>query len=105
VSSPDAAWAVLCAPTQHLNESDPHRVVEAMPPALQPLLQPYAQHQTAYGLEGFLRRVAAHLDLTPAEADTIARGVFAALHEWLPAKEIDNAASRLPRDLRDLRDL
>jgi uncharacterized protein (DUF2267 family) len=28
--------------------------------------------------------------------------VFAALHEWLPAKEIDNAASQLPRDLQDL---
>jgi uncharacterized protein (DUF2267 family) len=46
--------------------------------------------------------VAAYLDLAPAAADTIARGVFATLHEWLPAKEIDNAASQLPRDLQDL---
>lgn len=64
VSSLDAAWR-CCAPTQHLSESDLHHVVEAMPPALQRLFRPCTQHQTAYGPEGFLRRVAAHLDLTP----------------------------------------
>jgi hypothetical protein len=60
VSSLEAAWR-CCAPTQHLSESDLHHVVEAMPPALQRLFRPCTQHQTAYGPEGFLRRVAAHL--------------------------------------------
>jgi uncharacterized protein (DUF2267 family) len=67
-----------------------------------PLLQPCAQHQTTYGLEGFLRRVAAPPEVTPAEAEANAHMVFALLHERLPAKEIEEAASQLPCAPEDL---
>jgi len=102
VSAHDAAWAVLCTLTQRLSEGEARDTLEGMPASLRPLLQPCAQHQTTYGLEGFLRRVAAHLDIMPPEAEVITRAVFALMHERRPANEIEDAASQLPRDLENL---
>jgi uncharacterized protein (DUF2267 family) len=102
VSAYDAAQAVLCTLTQRLSEGEARDILDALPASLRPLLQSCVQHQSTYGLEGFLRRVAAHLDVTPAEAEAITRAVFALMHERLPAKEIEDAASQLPRDLQEL---
>ncbi len=56
----------------------------------------------AFDRAEFLRRVAAHLNGTVAQADAIARAVFAAMRRRLPGKEVHDVASQLPRNLEAL---
>lgn len=106
VSGAQALSAVLCVLVQRLSGGEARDLVEALPAGLRPLVEPCARHR---GEEGerfdraeFLRRVAAHLHVTVAQAEAIARGVFAAVQRTLPAKKVHDVASQLPRDLEEL---
>jgi uncharacterized protein (DUF2267 family) len=50
----------------------------------------------------FLRRVAAHLNVSVPQAEEISRAVFAAVRRRLPSKEVGDVASQLPRELKEL---
>lgn len=108
VSAPDAASAVLCTLTMRVSGGEAREFVETTPPALKSLLEPCVKHRDErprkFDRDQFLLFVADHLGLgsDTQKAEKIARAVFSAVRVDLPTREIDDVASQLPRDLRDL---
>ena len=56
----------------------------------------------AFDYDQFLRRVAAHLDVSAPKAEEITRAVFTAVRQTLPVKEQQDVAGQLPWDLEQL---
>jgi uncharacterized protein (DUF2267 family) len=106
VHGTDAAAAVLCVLAQRLSGGEARDLVATLPEGLRPLVEPCARHRGEEGerfdRDEFLRRVAARLHVTVPQAEEIARAVFAAVRRTLPAKEVHDVASQLPRELEAL---
>jgi uncharacterized protein (DUF2267 family) len=104
VRGADAAAAVLCVLEQRLSGGEARDLV--VPERLRPGVQACARHRgergEAFDYDEFLRRVAAHLDVSGPEAEEIARTVFAAVRRTLPVKQRQDVASQLPWDLEQL---
>jgi uncharacterized protein (DUF2267 family) len=101
-----AAAAVLCVLEQRLSEGEARDLVVTLPEGLRPRVQACARHRgergEAFDYDEFLRRVAAHLDVSGPKAEEITRTVFAAVRRTLPVKEQQDVASQLPWDLEQL---
>jgi uncharacterized protein (DUF2267 family) len=106
VRGTDAAAAVLCVLAQRLSGGEARDLVVTLPEGLRPRVQACARHRgergEAFDYDEFLRRVAAHLDVSGPQAEDIARTVFAAVRRTLPVKEQQDVASQLPWDLEQL---
>jgi uncharacterized protein (DUF2267 family) len=102
----DAASAVLCVLAQRLSGGEARDLVTALLEGLRARVNVCASHRGERGevfdRDEFLRRVAAHLKVTVLQAEEIARAVFAAVRRRLPAKEVHDVASQLPRELEEL---
>jgi uncharacterized protein (DUF2267 family) len=107
VSSDDAATAVMCALAQRLTTGETHRMLLAMPDALRPFFVPCAEHRAGVPPARFdrtelLDAVAAHLAVTPAQAEWICRAVFRAVRAQLPEEHTRHVAQQLPAELKAL---
>jgi uncharacterized protein (DUF2267 family) len=102
----DAVSAVLCVLAQRLTGGEAEDVVASLPKGLRPLVEGCVRYPLdraeAFDRAEFLRRVAARLHVTVPEAEAVTRAVFAAVRPRLPPVEVDDVASQLPRDLKDL---
>jgi osmotically-inducible protein OsmY/uncharacterized protein (DUF2267 family) len=106
VGPDDAARAVLCAVSQRMSRDEAYALAGTLPGELSRLLHPCVRHRhdapdAVDGAE-FLRRIADHLLVTPEQAELIARAVFAALKHRVPLGDIQEVATRLPGDLKEL---
>ena len=103
MSGAHAAAAVLCVLAQRLSGGEARDLLLALPVSFRARVQACARHRGEHGeafdYDEFLRRVAAHLDVSGPQAEEIVRAVFAAVSRTLPAKERHDVASQLPQDL------
>lgn len=106
VTAPAAAAAVLCTLASRLSGGEARHLADSLPPALRPLLQQCQADRKeppeTFGRFEFLHRIASELDLSTAEAELLARDVFAALRRALDDKVVRDVESQLPRELRDI---
>jgi uncharacterized protein (DUF2267 family) len=101
VTGSDALDAVLCVLDQRLSAGDAAKVLDSLPGAARARCQRHrAERSERFGLEGFLDRVSAHLQLSGEEAEIVTRAVFAVLPRWLSRKNMAAVARGLPPDLR-----
>lgn len=102
----DAARAVLCALALRMHKDDAQLLAGVLPGELSRLLHPCVRHRRdvpeVFDRPEFLRRVADHLLVSPEQAELIARAVFAALKNRVPAADIQEVATQLPGDLKEL---
>jgi osmotically-inducible protein OsmY/uncharacterized protein (DUF2267 family) len=102
----DAARAVLCVLSLGMSRDDAHLLAGVLPGELSRLLHPCVRHRRdipdAFNRTEFLRRIADHLVVSPEQAEIIARAVFAALKNRVPAADIQGVATQLPGDLKEL---
>jgi uncharacterized protein (DUF2267 family) len=102
----DAVSAVLCVLAQRLTGGEAEDLVASLPKGLRPLLEGCVRYPLdraeAFDHAEFLRRVAARLHVTGTQAEAITRTVFAAVRPRLPPVEVDDVASQLPRDLKNM---
>jgi uncharacterized protein (DUF2267 family) len=98
--------AVACVLTQRLSGGEAHHVTRGIPAGVRELVETCVLHRDepamVFDLDEFLRRVAAHLDVTPPIARRITAAVFAALRKHLPREEVGHVSAQLPADLRAL---
>lgn len=103
----DAATAALCVLSQRVSGGEAGDLRQAMGP-LRNLLAACPRHRReppeTFDRQEFLRRVADHLGIGPDQAEAVARAVFSALQEEVPAvrRQVDDIESQLPRDLKEL---
>jgi uncharacterized protein (DUF2267 family) len=106
VSADDAARAVLCTVSLGMSKEEAYELAATLPAELSRLLHPCVRHRRdAAGTSDqaeFLRRISDHLLVTPDQAQQITRAVFAALKHRVPSADIQEVASRLPGELKDL---
>jgi uncharacterized protein (DUF2267 family) len=106
ISAEDAASAVLCTLTRRLSGGEARDFAHAGPPAVRPFLirctRHRDEHSETFDRNTFLRYVAEHLGIDTDAADRLSRAVFAAAQKQMPPKEVDDAASQLPDELREL---
>jgi uncharacterized protein (DUF2267 family) len=101
-----AVSAVLCVLAQRLTGGEAQDLVASLPKGLRPLVDGCVRYPLdraqAFNRAEFLRRVAARLHVPGPQAEAVTRVVFAAVRPRLPHVEVDDVASQLPRDLKDL---
>ena len=108
ISPVDAAAAVLCVLSQRVSGGEAGDLRQSMPGPLRDLFQRCPRHRRdppeTFDRQEFLRRVADHLGITPDQAESVARTVFAALQEEVPSirPEVDDVEKQLPKDLKEL---
>lgn len=106
VTAPAAVAAALCTLALRLSGGEARHLTDSLPPALRTLLQQCQagrkEPPETFSREELLRRIASQLGISPAEAELLARDVFAATRRVLDEKVVRDVESQLPRDLRDL---
>lgn len=106
VSPADALSATLCTLSQRVSGGQARDFASSMAPGLQALLRRCVLHREEKGesfdRDGFVRRVAAHLRVSPEDADWISRAVFRAVQARMSSREVDDLESQLPPDLKQL---
>lgn len=106
VSADDAAAAVFCTLTRRVGAGEAQDFAESMPPMVRRLLFRCRRHRAEpaelFDRQQFVRRVAAHLDISARDAERVAQAVLSAMRACLPQSEVDDVANRLPPDLREL---
>jgi len=106
VDPAQAFAAVMCTVCQRLSGGEVQDVYLGLPATLRPLVAQCVlhrgEHAETFDRDELLRRIAAHLGVTDAQAEPVARAVFEAVKTVLPDKEIADVTSQLPQDLRDL---
>jgi uncharacterized protein (DUF2267 family) len=105
VTPGDALAAVMCV-LSRVSGQEAGGLASALPPAASALLKPCPQHPPdrpdEFGLDGFVERVAGHLQVSLEEAGAITWAVFAVVRRSLAREEIEDVASQLPPDLRNM---
>jgi uncharacterized protein (DUF2267 family) len=105
-SARDAVAAALCTLAHGLGVEPARDLEGALPEGLRSLLRRGAGHrlepQEPFDRRAYLALVARTLAMTEGQAESLARAVFAALHAQIPRAVVDDVASQLPADLRDL---
>ena len=106
-----ATEAVLRTLHDRLSEGQAEHIETHLPKELKPLwsksltekLLAMWRGPTKMSKSEFLSQIQrrAHLD-DQAKSKDLAHGVFKALKKQLPAKEVENVGTQLPRDLKDL---
>ncbi|HVJ92240.1 MAG TPA: DUF2267 domain-containing protein [Labilithrix sp.] len=102
----DAFMAVMCIFSQRLSGGEARHVLLGLPNTLRPLVTTCMRHREewadVFGRDELLRRVAHHLGTDEVTAERVVRAVFSAVKRTIPYKEVEDSASQLPPDLRDL---
>jgi uncharacterized protein (DUF2267 family) len=102
----DAATAVLGTLATRLSRGEVGKLAAALPDRIGTVLRycprPDRDEGEAFDKDAFVQRVAERLSIEPAAAEKLTRAVFAALHAQLAEREAHDAASQLPKELRDL---
>jgi uncharacterized protein (DUF2267 family) len=109
VSAKEALLSVVCVLERRLGPEAEH-LLATLPEPVRPLAETCPRHRRdpaeVFDRDGFLARVAAHLDGVngaPEEAAELTTDtVFKVLHRWLPANEVDEVTNLLPVELREL---
>lgn len=101
-----AAVAVLCALESRIQPQESQDMEAQLPRKLQELLT-HCRHgkQQApqrFDKEAFLERIAAELDVTPEQAESLARRVFATVRDQISDGESQDVEGQLPADIADL---
>ena len=108
VTPATAVEAVLCVLTQRVSGGEAGDLRQSVPGPVRDLLQRCPRHRRdppeTFDRQEFLRRIAEHLEIDPAQAEAVARAVFAAIQEEVPSvrPEVDDIESQLPKDLKEL---
>jgi uncharacterized protein (DUF2267 family) len=106
VDSVTAITAVMCILAQRLSKGEATDLQAVLPPPLDAAIQPCAWHRAERGIRfdrvAFLDRLAAHLEISPTEAERITAEVFAAVRQTIPASAMQKASEQLPQDLKGL---
>lgn len=106
ITAGEAFSAVMCNFSQRLSGGEARDVLLGLPEAVRPLIERCVTHRDEEGAvfdrDGLMNSVADELGTTPSIAEQIVVGVFAAVKQVLPAREVHDVASQLPPDLRDL---
>jgi uncharacterized protein (DUF2267 family) len=106
VTAADAAAAVTCALVQRISSEKAGISLVEVPPQMRLLMLPCTIHpelpEDKLDTEGFVRRVARHLNLEEPDAEEISRRVIVVLKEQLPPDEIEYIGDRLQGDLAEL---
>lgn len=101
-----AFMAVMCIFSQRLSGGEARHVLLGLPSTLRPLVTSCMIHRdepaTPFDRSELFRRVSEHLGTNADVATDITRAVFAAVKRCLPIKDIEDAGSQLPPDLRDV---
>jgi len=102
----EAFVAVMCIFSRRLSGGQARNLLLALPNTLRPLVGACMLHRSEaalpFGEWEFVRHVAEHLETTPELATRLVQAVFAAAKRSLPERDIEDAASQLPVDLRTL---
>jgi uncharacterized protein (DUF2267 family) len=105
-SAADAFSAVMCVLCGRISGGEVRDVLLSLPTNLRPLVERCAAHRSepaaVFDKQELLKRVAAHLGVATAAAESVARAVFAAVKRLLPEKEVRDVASQLPPELVEL---
>jgi len=101
-----AAVAVLCTLESRIQPQESRDLEAQLPEKLQELLT-HCRHgkQEApqrFDKEAFLERIAADLDVTPEQAESLARRVFATVRDQISDGESQDVEGQLPPDIADL---
>jgi uncharacterized protein (DUF2267 family) len=107
--TPAAAFsAVMCSFARRLSGGETRHVLLGLPAVVRPLLERCAAHHTEYadvfGRRELLHEIEDHLFVGHEVAEHIALEVLRAVKRNLPQHTIDEVASQLPPDLRELWD-
>jgi uncharacterized protein (DUF2267 family) len=106
VTGAAALEAVTCVLSQRLSGGEAEHVADSMPRPVRPHLRRCPRHHQerpdVFGRQGFIERVAAHLQISTPEAERLTRAVFAVVRRWLEPTVIRHVASQLPADIREL---
>jgi uncharacterized protein (DUF2267 family) len=106
VGADDAAAAVFCTLTRRVTAGGARDFAESVPSMLRRLLLRCTQHRAepaeVFDRREFVGRVAAHLGISAPDAERVANAVFSAMRACLPQNQVDDVASQLPADLRQL---
>jgi uncharacterized protein (DUF2267 family) len=103
----DAAFtAVMAIFSQRLSGGEAFDVLLGLPDDLRRLTEGGVlardEHASVFGRDALVGAVALRLRIAREDAEPIVLAVLAAVKRVLPVKEIDDVASELPGDLRDL---
>ncbi len=106
VDSPTAFSAVMCTFAERLSRGEARHLLLGLPATLRPFVTSCFLHRdepgTSFGRDDFVRRVASHLATSETVAEDVIRAVFSAVKTCLPSKDVQDASSQLPPDLRAL---
>jgi uncharacterized protein (DUF2267 family) len=106
LTAEETAAAVVCVLHQRLTGGESRRLTEALPRVVRQRLQRCPRHRVArpqtFDRAGLLARLALHLEVAEPVAEDLARAVFAVIGRWLPVAVVEQVASQLPADLREL---
>lgn len=101
-----AFMAVMCTFAQRLSRGEARHVLLGLPITLRPLVTSCMLHRdelaTPFHRDELVHRVAEHLGTADDVAEDVVRAVFSAVKTCLPSKDVEDAASQLPGDLRAL---
>ncbi len=101
-----AAVAVLSALENRIHPDESQDMEAQLPQKLRELLA-HCRHgkeeaPQRFDKEAFIDRVAAELDVTPEQAESVARRVFATVRDQISEGESQNIEGQLPPDIADL---
>jgi uncharacterized protein (DUF2267 family) len=103
-----AFTGVLCTLAGLLSADCGARVAAALPQTLRPLFERCPQHretrEASFDPSEFVLHLAEHLGTDDAQAEEIARAVFAALRRLISPEDVAAVEACLPDDLQDLWD-
>ncbi len=106
ITPEDALGAVMCTFSQHVSGGMARHMWDALPERIKPLLERCMVHReekaARFSKDELFTRVAQHLEVSVERAAEITRAVLTVIDARLPADEVEDVTSQLPRSLRDL---
>ena len=101
-----AAVSVLCVLEQRITSNEAEDLEAQLPRKLRELVHRCERHEgvrpRSIRRKEFMTMVAEHLGEPPEEVEPIVRAVFQAVRAQVSEGEVDDVASQLPGDLREL---
>ena len=106
VHAGDAAVVVLCTLAARLSRGEVAKLAATLPERIGTIVRycprPPGDAGESFDTDSFMERVGRRLRIAPPAARRLTQGVFAAVRVQLSAREVQDAASQLPKDLRAL---
>lgn len=106
IDGAEAFTAVMCIFSQRLSGGEARHLWGDLPATLRPSVRSCMIHRAEaaaiFDRHELVHRVATHLGTNAHDAEDVIRAVFVAVRSCLPAKDVHDVASQLPRDLREM---